>query len=631
MDRSTIVFLTVLSVVIVGSVGVVFAFAALLDWEEEYDITYDLAGGVNSPDNPSTYKHGDKIELCDPTREGYIFEGWYDSKGNLVLRIDPLMKGDIKLTATWSQNLVGRVIQYNVEGTINSEQMSSPFFPPLVTVLSEVTGTYTMSYLSYDLDKGYEMQVDLDFDYSNEEFPDQTTTNVYWTGEQENTGTWSPPTEQFIEYEGSLTPCVVYTYTESTVLDGTTYQETQYIVEDWLLCKIEMRSLISKEANVSAYQELTFLVDSVTTDNDGRQFDLQVYGDEGISVNGTGTYDVFSSITLTATVSPGTQFVGWYSESGRLLSTSQQCRVFAITGDMVIFAANDDRRDVELVAAEAETLTRNYGMEDCEWTLTSDDSGDLIYESTGPIFNYEFTVPGIYTLKCMGELDGVKTGKYLTVFADGDMTKSFTWKDNDDIERSVSIDILYSDYLAYAESDVPRGTQSYKDINGKVHYQDDLVYVTYNDKYIVELAQQFDSKYGSLGDAKLLEIILTFTQNIPYQLDSEYKGQEEYWKFPVETLFENGGDCEDTSILYSSIVRALGYDTALLLFSGHMAAAVSYDGQPTGYSEFVGDDGKSYLFCETTYPGWEIGQISDASYTPASCLIVMVVPDQDDA
>ena len=44
---------------------------------ETYDISYKLNGGQNHPDNPLHYTiESDKIDLQDPTKEGYDFQGW---------------------------------------------------------------------------------------------------------------------------------------------------------------------------------------------------------------------------------------------------------------------------------------------------------------------------------------------------------------------------------------------------------------------------------------------------------------------------------------------------------------------------------------------------------------------------
>ncbi len=45
---------------------------------EAYTITYNLNGGVNHPDNPTSYEGylGD-VTFYEPTREGHVFKGWY--------------------------------------------------------------------------------------------------------------------------------------------------------------------------------------------------------------------------------------------------------------------------------------------------------------------------------------------------------------------------------------------------------------------------------------------------------------------------------------------------------------------------------------------------------------------------
>ena len=42
-----------------------------------YNITYELNGGTNSENNPTEFKTGDIISLDFPTKEGYMFAGWY--------------------------------------------------------------------------------------------------------------------------------------------------------------------------------------------------------------------------------------------------------------------------------------------------------------------------------------------------------------------------------------------------------------------------------------------------------------------------------------------------------------------------------------------------------------------------
>ena len=66
-----------------------------------YDITYDLAGGVNNSENPTSYTiESGLITLKNPTREGYTFLGWYNGE-QLVTIIDSNTLENISLTAKW--------------------------------------------------------------------------------------------------------------------------------------------------------------------------------------------------------------------------------------------------------------------------------------------------------------------------------------------------------------------------------------------------------------------------------------------------------------------------------------------------------------------------------------------------
>ena len=87
------------------------------------------------------------------------------------------------------------------------------------------------------------------------------------------------------------------------------------------------------------------------------------------------------------------------------------------------------------------------------------------------------------------------------------------------------------------------------------------------------LDAQDDSLMLELRNALLLnnsyqatiENALAFVQKaVDYQLDP---AGAEYPRYPVETLVEGIGDCEDSAILYASIVRTFGYNSGVLLVS----------------------------------------------------------------
>ena len=96
-------------------------------------------------------------------------------------------------------------------------------------------------------------------------------------------------------------------------------------------------------------------------------------------------------------------------------------------------------------------------------------------------------------------------------------------------------------------------------------------------------------------------------QNLPYTADSVTTGFDEYPRFPYETLYDNGGDCEDTSILVSAMLHELRHDVALLHFPGHMAVGVAC--RPGAGQAYYRHQGTRYCYLETTVDDWGVGVV----------------------
>lgn len=114
-------------------------------------------------------------------------------------------------------------------------------------------------------------------------------------------------------------------------------------------------------------------------------------------------------------------------------------------------------------------------------------------------------------------------------------------------------------------------------------------------------------KASGLRDAEIPYFIASFVQNLPYTADDVTTGYDEYPRFPYETLYDNGGDCEDTSILASAMLHELRYDVALLHFPGHMA--VGFACRPASGQPYYRHDGKRYCYLETTVDDWGVGVV----------------------
>ena len=85
--------------------------------------------------------------------------------------------------------------------------------------------------------------------------------------------------------------------------------------------------------------------------------------------------------------------------------------------------------------------------------------------------------------------------------------------------------------------------------------------------------------------------------------------------FPYETLYYSGGDCDDLSILYCSLLEALGVESAFVTVPGHIytAFAVGDDSWQPNNRDIITVDGKRWIPIEATVTGrgfaqgWQFG------------------------
>lgn len=77
-------------------------------------------------------------------------------------------------------------------------------------------------------------------------------------------------------------------------------------------------------------------------------------------------------------------------------------------------------------------------------------------------------------------------------------------------------------------------------------------------------------------------VLRNFLAGIEYTLDEDQYGCVEYWATPAETLYAGKGDCDDQAILFATLGRVLGLDTALIMSPDHAQGGVRLDG-PNGF------------------------------------------------
>ena len=80
-----------------------------------YTLKYELNGGTNSPENPSSYTAKElPITLAEPTREGYTFLGWYtdNSFTSPITEINRQNVGNLTLYARWANPAEAFTVTY---------------------------------------------------------------------------------------------------------------------------------------------------------------------------------------------------------------------------------------------------------------------------------------------------------------------------------------------------------------------------------------------------------------------------------------------------------------------------------------------------------------------------------------
>lgn len=91
-----------------------------------FAIHYELNGGTNNPSNPSSLSTEEEVILSNPTRDGYVFKGWFSASTNeKVTDISIGTLTDVYVYAKWEPIVYS--ISYHLNGGINDAQNPSSY------------------------------------------------------------------------------------------------------------------------------------------------------------------------------------------------------------------------------------------------------------------------------------------------------------------------------------------------------------------------------------------------------------------------------------------------------------------------------------------------------------------------
>ena len=110
--------------------------------------------------------------------------------------------------------------------------------------------------------------------------------------------------------------------------------------------------------------------------------------------------------------------------------------------------------------------------------------------------------------------------------------------------------------------------------------------------------------YNEKSNEEKINFLSSFVQHLDYKSDRVGNDSYEYARYPLETIFNEGGDCEDKAILTCAILSQLGFNVSLLRFNEHMAVGVKLkEDEVSDYDHYIND----YFYLETTSEGKPLG------------------------
>ncbi len=210
------------------------------------------------------------------------------------------------------------------------------------------------------------------------------------------------------------------------------------------------------------------------------------------------------------------------------------------------------------------------------WTFSITTKGGIVISIAGSTRNETFK--GTKALIDNGILDFLFREEASTIQFGGRKERlSYDWEFPPNSGRSYSISIEIPEDLVTFFRVKPRMKVVELQTDSPLFTWYLMLTTPHDDPVLEELAEKLDSiaeREGIRGYDKVW-FIASFVQSLKYSQANEYSPTGDYPSYPLETLERGDGDCEDLSILLSSLLRHEGFDSILLIMPTHAAVAVS--------------------------------------------------------
>ena len=285
-----------------------------------YSIIYNLDGGKNASKNPSTYTiETESFMISNPTREGYIFEGWTSSTVSTPTKgviIEQGTIGNITLIAHWKQCPVTLEKNISVAGTVSGLDGTIEIGKE-TTITAQTNPGYT--WLGwYDGDTLLTTNMSYTFTMPAEE----TTYTAKWA---------KVTLEKSPSAAGSVSSLKgTYKVGDSVTVTATT--NSGYVWLGWY----DGETLLTTDLSY------TFTMPAGNMTYTAKWIPCSVTLEKNISAAGsvsslTGMYKLGESVTITATTNPGYTWLGWYD--GDTLLTTDLSYTFSMPAEEKTYIA----------------------------------------------------------------------------------------------------------------------------------------------------------------------------------------------------------------------------------------------------------------------------------------------------
>ena len=213
----------------------------------------------------------------------------------------------------------------------------------------------------------------------------------------------------------------------------------------------------------------------------------------------------------------------------------------------------------------------------------------------------------IVFLVIVGSMAGIAAALTHNTLLSDELTRTYNWTyEGEKYSYSLTVERAY--YNKMMDSDINRsGTVSEGRyvIDGKTTFAvKDYVVV---DKYITQVSSDLTAMYKEkLGsdptNDEYVNFVAAFVQICISYDDEEADSGSEYWRYPLETLFDGTGDCEDTSILLAALIDAKGLQGGVILAPGHAMCAIAFSEVTGSYDNKTHNPIAYDPPCEYFYP-----------------------------